>query len=110
MPQVRFRNDKGKVKKMDFFIEMGIPLMVLIFSGFFYFTGTLEGCWYRRLVFPLMIASLSIFYPGNTPATITLLTAAALTFFGFKGRGQEKKENNKTGEQPEKDGKEDDEK
>ncbi len=77
------------------FIELGEwglsleTVLVFVFALFFYYTGTLEQCWYRRYVFPLLFVVLAVLQWENILAIVLLLTAAALTYYGFKGYGRQ---------------------
>ncbi len=69
-----------------------LPVIVFLFAAFFYFTNTLEQCWYRRYVFPALFALMALFFIENKIAVLLLLAAALLAFYGFKGTGMQKTE------------------
>gem|GEM_PF-1682967 len=77
---------------MNGFNQLLAPVVVFLFALFFYYTGTLGKCWYRRYVFPALFALLALLYAENKLAVLLLLAAALLAFFGFKGLGRQKME------------------
>jgi len=72
--------------------------IIFTFALFFYYTGTLKQCWYRRYAFPALFTVLAAMQWENTLNAILLLAAAVLTYYGFKGYGRkmlEEKEDKK---------------
>jgi uncharacterized membrane protein len=67
-----------------------VALIILAFSFVFWYTSRQKGCWYRRYMLPLMVASLAIILPGWLPKIAVLLSAAAI-YEGYQGYGRAEK-------------------
>ncbi len=73
-----------------------IGIIVFAFSVLFFYTGTLEKCFYRRFIIPAMLLCIAIIVREQMLASLLIIFSVPLIYFGFKGYGIEiKKETTK---------------
>lgn len=70
-------------------------LIALGFTLFYYYTASLESCWYRRYLYPAMFAIFGFLEMGNIVIALIFFAAAYFSYHGFKGYGLEKLEEKK---------------
>lgn len=68
---------------------VALTTVVFIFSAVFWYTSKQPGCWYRRYMVPLMVASFALILPSWVEK-VTVLISAALIYDGYGGYGREK--------------------
>lgn len=64
-----------------------IGLVVLAFSLWFAYAGTLERCTYRRYIVPAMLLIVAVMFLPETIAAIMIGVSAVLIYSGYKGYG-----------------------
>lgn len=71
----------------DFGMAEVIALIIAAFSVVFWYTSKQEGCWYRRYMLPLMVASLALVLPSWW-AKLAVVISAAFIYDGYMGYGR----------------------
>ena len=81
---------------MNYYVDpfAALTTAVFVFSAVFWYTSKQPGCWYRRYMVPLMVASFALVLPLWVEKAAVLISAV-LVYDGYKGYGREKLEEEK---------------
>ncbi len=79
-------------------MELIFGITALLFTLIYYYTASMDSCWYRRYLYPAMFVSLGFLAIENIFLTAIFFAASYFSFYGFKGLGvkalEEKKAEN----------------
>jgi len=78
-------------------MEFVFGITALLFTLIYYYTASMETCWYRRYLYPAMFIVFGFLALENILLSVFFFAASYFSFYGFKGLGvkalEEKKAN-----------------